>query len=319
MTTTFLRHGAGALVAAAIGMGAAAYTAPVVASSGDQIFQRRNQPTTAKYSRADAEIVARRLYLGLLNREPDPTGLSGTIDALTEGQLQRRVNEMVQSDEFRKNTATKPAREVLTQFYQGLLGREPDQGGFEGFLPRVQRRQYAQVVVEMVNSPEFKNKLSNAPPSGTPATPADTGAAVNCMEQVVEKVRNDLPGAVLLRFESAATEGAAFDVLDGNRRLNYNCNNGVSYSYEDNRNSRSAPAESDFPNESVRACQSAVRAQVGRERNNVDVAFESAGFMPANGRLAVRGLGFEKPQGANFHYQCDVDGTRVVNSSYRVR
>ena len=318
MTTSFLRHGAGALVAAAIGMGAAAYTAPAV---DDQIFQRRNQqPTASRFSRADAEIVARRLYLGILNREPDPDGLNGTISMLEDGQLQRRVTEMIQSAEFRSNIASKPAREILTQFYQGLLGREPDQGGFDGFLPRVEKRQYAQVVVEMVNSPEFRSKLSNAPASGTPtAQPADVGAATSCMEQVVEKVRNDLPGAVLLRFESAATEGVAFDVLDGNRRLNYNCNNGVSYSYQDNRNSRSAPAETDFPNESVRACQNAVRSQVGRERNNVDVAFESAGFMPAGGRHAVRGLGFEKPQGANFHYQCEVDGTRVVNSSYRMR
>ena len=317
MTKNFLRHGAGALVAAAIGMGAAAYTAP--ATSGEQIFQRRTPATTA-YSREDAEIVARRLYLAILNREADPGGLSGTIEALQRGQLQQRVTQMIQSIEFRTKVANKPAREIVSQFYQGLLGREADDAGVSGFLPRVEKRRYAEVIVEMVGSPEFQSKLSNAPESGRPTTtPADIGAAASCMEQVVEKVRNDLPGAVLLRFESAATRGVAFDVLDGNRRLNYDCTSGTNYSYEDNRNSRSAPAESDFPNDSVRACQSAVRAQVGRERNNVDVAFESAGIMPAGGDQAVRGLGFEKPQGANFHYSCTTDGTRVVNSSYRMR
>jgi len=322
MTKSLLRYGAGALVAAGLGMGTAtystaAYTAP---ADADQIFQRRTA-TTATFTREEAEVVARRLYLAILDREPDAGGLPGTIEQLQRGQLQQRITQMLQSPEFRTQVANRPPREILEQFYEGLLGRATDPGGVTSFLPRVEKRQYASVLVDIVNSPEFRQQLSTAAgtPSGTPVTTGDAAAAVSCMEQVVEKVRNDLPGAVLLRFESAANKGAAIDMLDGNRRLNYDCTSGVSYSYQDNRNTRSAPAESDFPNESVRACQGAVRAQVGRDRSGVDVTFESAGIMPMSGPDAIRGLGFERPQGANFHYQCEVDGTRVVNSNYRMR
>ena len=317
MTKSLLRYGAGALLAAGLGMGVAVQTAP---ADDPQIFQRRTAATTP-YSRQDAEIVARRLYLAILDREPDPSGLNETIDALQRGQAERRVTQMIQSPEFRTQVAQRPAREILNQFYDGLLGREADPTGVTSFLPRVEKRQYANVVLEIMNSPEFRKQLSSSAgtPSGTPASTGDSAAAVNCMEQVVEKVRNDLSGAVLLRFESASTRGTAIDVLDGNRRLNYDCTSGVSYSYEDNRNARTAPNESDFPDASVRACQNAVRAQVGRDRNNVEVTFESAGLMPMDGPDAVRGLGFERPQGANFHYQCEVDGNRVVNSTYRMR
>jgi hypothetical protein len=308
-------------MAAVVGLGAAAYVAPIAAANDDgQIFQRRTQQQATPFTREQAEIVARRLYLGILNREPDPSGLNQTITALTRGQLQSRISQMVQSVEFRTQVARKPAREILTQFYQGLLGRDPDESGTGTFLPRIERRQYAEVVGDIVNSPEFRDKLGAAT-GGTGGVPAaDAGAAVNCMEQIVEKVRNDLPGAVLLRFETADSRGVAIDLLDNDRRINYDCAGGATYSYQDNRNTRSAPTETDFPDNSVRACQSSVRAQVGRDRNNVDVAFESAGVMPVpGGRQAVRGLGFEKPQGANFMYQCEMDGTRIVNSSYRMR
>jgi hypothetical protein len=42
--------------------------------------------------------------------------------------------------------------------------------------------------------------------------------------------------------------------------------------------------------------------------------------IPTGSGDAVRGLGFEKKSGGqNFHYQCQMDGTRVVNASFNWR
>ena len=325
MRKNLLRTVAGGLMAAALGVGAAASSSPTLAATDDgQIFQRRTQPTTAgAYSREEADAVAKRLYKGILGREADADGLQGTIDMLTRGQLQRRVNEMIASAEFRSRVANKPANEVLNQLYSGLFNREPDPSGVNAYQGQLQNRRYADVVMHMLQSQEFRDKVNAdlgrpSGASGTTSSTASAGEALGCMEQIVEKVRNDLPGAVLLRFESASNEGTAIDVLDNNRRINYNCN-GATYSYQDGRNTRSAPNETDFPDDRARACQAEVRSKVGRERNGVDVAFESAGVMVASGVQGVRGLGFERPQGANFMYECTMDGTRVVNSSYRMR
>jgi hypothetical protein len=324
MRTSLLRNVVGGLMVASLGAGVGAYV-PASAASDDQIFQRRGQPTTnATFSREEAEAVGKRLYQALFGREADAAGLNDTITQLQRGQLQQRVNAMINSAEFKTRNANKPANEMLNQLYRGLLDRDPDASGTNAYQGQLQNRRYADVVLHMLQSEEFRNKvnadLGRSNTSGTPAnTSADTGAAVSCMEQITEKVRNDLPGAVLLRFESASTEGTAIDVLDNNRRLRYNCN-GATYSYEDGRNTRSAPNETDFgADERARACHAAVRSTVSRERNGADVAFESAGVMVASGVQAVRGLGFERPQGANFTYECTMDGSRVTNSSYRMR
>jgi hypothetical protein len=326
MRTNLLRNVAGGVMAAALGAGVAAYS-PAMAAGEDQIFQRRGQPVTnANMSREEAEAVGKRLYKGLFNREADAEGLNDTITMLQKGQLQRRVNDMIASAEFKTRNGRTSAPDMLNQLYRGLLDRDPDSSGVNAYQGQLQNRRYADVVLHMLQSEEFRNKInadlgrSGSATSGTPSgSTMDTGAAAGCMEQITEKVRNDLPGAVLLRFETATTEGTAIDVLDNNRRIRYNCN-GASYSYEDGRNSRSAPNETDFgADERARACQASVRSQITRDRNGVDVAFESAGVLAAGSSQAVRGLGFERPQGANFTYDCLMDGNRVVNSSYRMR
>jgi hypothetical protein len=325
MRTNLLRNVAGGLIAAALGVGAAAYSTPAVAAAGDdQLIPRRTQQQSFNqtYSREEADAVAKRLYKGVLGREADAEGLQGTVDMLTRGQTQRRVNDMVASAEFRSQVARKPANEVLNQLYRGFFDREPDPVGVNAYQGQLQNRRYTDVILHMMQSQEFRDKINAdlGRPSGSGGTPtsADAGAALGCVAQITEKVRNDLPGAVLLRFDTTANEGVAIDVLDNNRRLRYNCN-GATYSYEDGNSSRSAPNESDFPDDRVRACQADVRNKVNRERSGADVAFESAGVLVSGNVQGVRGLGFERPQGANFMYECTMDGTRVVNSTYRMR
>ena len=186
-----------------------------------------------------------------------------------------------------------------------------------------------------MDSQEFKNRLAAiaTPATSTAAsgTTADVAAAVRCQERVVEEIRDDLTGFVLLRFDAATAEGsaitgAATDVSDGGRRLTYRCNTGSAptYVYDDGRRSRSAPAEGEFANDIVRSCQGEIRTKVQQQRNAANVVFESAGLMPmGTDTQAVRGLGFERSasgqNGANFTYSCDMKGVQILVSSFRAR
>lgn len=75
------------------------------------------------YTRAQARSISQGLYRALLDR---------------------RVDE---------------AEALLEQIYQGLLGRPADPGGRRTYLERIERRRHAAVVMAIVESREFRNRL----------------------------------------------------------------------------------------------------------------------------------------------------------------
>lgn len=280
------------------------------------------------------QITAHLIYRALLGRDADPAGLKDTADDVQRGRTRQRIDAIVNGQEFRTRVFGWTPERILTQIYQGLLQRDPDPSA-AGWQTQVQQRRYSDVLLGIMGAPEFKNKLAAmaAPSASTPAaaTTADVAAAVSCQERVVEEVRNDLTGFVLLRFDAAAKDGsaivgAATDVSDGGRRLTYRCNSGSAptYAYDDGRRSRSAPAEGEFANDIVRSCQGEIRTKVQQQRNAANVVFESAGLMAMSADTqAVRGLGFERSasgqNGANFTYSCDMKGAQILVSSFRTR
>ena len=144
----------------------------------------------------------------------------------------------------------------------------------------------------------------------------------------MERIRVELPGLVLLRFEPAevaggVTSGVAFDVLDRNRRLTYSCDRAVTYRYDDRRAERRAPFEAAFADTAVRQCHDAIRDKLLRERGTVEAVFESAGIMPLASAVSFRGVGVETRRtgrgGATFHYQCEVAGDVVRTTRYRIQ
>ncbi len=325
MKMTFRGSFAAGVVAAAVG-GLCLTVGAWTVDARAQVL-RRNQPTTGQsvnYARPDAELITTRLYEALLDRQPNSAEQSASVADLQRGRLPIRVNQIVQSPEFRKRVAQLQPSQVLDQIYQGFLGRNPDTSGTQGFLPMIEKKQYANVVMALVSSEEFAGKLTNEPSGSTISSVSDSVAA-SCQEQVVEKVRNDLSGILLLKFDSATgsggnVEGTATDVIDGNRKLHYSCNGGASFNYEDGRQARSAPTSGDFPSADVRNCQNDVQGKVRNERSGIGVEFESAGLLADH---SVRGLGFEKKSngegGQNFMYTCQMSGTNVQSSSYRWR
>lgn len=114
------------------------------------------------YSRGEAELIAHRLYAGILGREPDPNGLSDTVAEIQRGRLGDRVRSMVRSAEFKGKGATLNASALLEQLYRGLLGREPDSSGIRTFLGRIERGSISEVVLDLVRSDEFEEQLLDA-------------------------------------------------------------------------------------------------------------------------------------------------------------
>jgi hypothetical protein len=109
------------------------------------------------------DVIVRRAYQDILEREPDPSGLrtyrSHIID---DGWTEQQVREALRnSQEYRqKNTITlAKAQEIVRRAYLAVLKREPDPGS-RGFVDKVLREKWTQQDVEreLRKSPEYKNK-----------------------------------------------------------------------------------------------------------------------------------------------------------------
>ncbi len=275
---------------------------------------------------SNSHVITNRIYRALLGRDADPAGIDASVPEINRGRTRQRVDVIVASQEFRGKIQGWSTTQLLNQIYQGLLLRDPDAGAgnWEAML---QQRRFTDVIMGIMAAPEFQNKLGSAVATGASATTAEPSAAASCQESIVEAIRNDLTGFVFIQFDNATVNGStisggATDVSDGGRRLTYRCEGGASYTYDDGRRARSAPASGDFANEIVRSCHGEIRTKVQRS-GAANVEFESAGLMYAGDLQWVRGLGFEKSasgsNGANFHYSCDMRGKQILVSSFRGR
>lgn len=282
-------------------------------------------------TQTESQAVAHRIYRALLGRDADTAGLNDTALDIQRGRTRQRIDAIVSGTEFRSHTYGWPSDRIVTQIYQGLLQRDPDWPGASVWQRLVEQGKYSDALIGIMGAPEFQNKLaaSMAGTSTTAAasgTTADAGAAVNCQENVVEAIRNDLTGFVFIQFDLATVNGStitgsATDVADGGRRLTYRCDGGTSYTYDDGRRARSAPTEGEFSSDIVRSCLGEIRTKAQQQRGAANVVIESAGLMPfGSDQQIVRGLGFARGGNrANFHYSCDMRGTQILVSSLRGR
>lgn len=112
------------------------------------------------YERAEAELIANALYIGLLGREPDDGGFRGAVSEIERGNLESQVTAMVRSEEFQRRTTNLDSAALLDSLYQGILGRDVDGGGTRQYLDDMQRRRYVDVVLALLRSAEFENRLT---------------------------------------------------------------------------------------------------------------------------------------------------------------
>jgi hypothetical protein len=81
------------------------------------------------------------------------------MNEIEDGRVRAEIDSIVRSPEFRSHSAPLGAEALLEQIYQGLLRRSVDPGGTRTYLARVQRREYAAVVEDILASREYRGRL----------------------------------------------------------------------------------------------------------------------------------------------------------------
>jgi hypothetical protein len=172
--------------------------------------------------------------------------------------------------------------------------------------------------------PMARNSEASMPLAAPARLTPEWTRVLACQEQVVARVRAGQADLVLLRFDAAEisasiVRGTAIDAFDDDRRLSYQCAGAqATFAYLDIRASRTTAPE-DFPFEEVKACHAAVIAALKRNRRGAAVTFETAGMMPTDSVLFIRGAGMDQskpPQVQPFTYQCQWDGDRVTGATF---
>ena len=113
--------------------------------------------------REDPDVIVRRAYQDILNRDPDAAGLriyrSHIIDdRWSEAQVRDALRS---SPEFRElTTMTRPKAEaIVARAYRSVLGRDPDPAS-AAFVDKVLRDKWTEedVAAELRKSAEYRNK-----------------------------------------------------------------------------------------------------------------------------------------------------------------
>ena len=104
------------------------------------------------------DFVTKRLYRSILLREPDPDGLAGWVDALTNGGLtgEEAARGFVYSDELSLYLTALDNTGYLNFLYSRVLGRTADLPGLNGWLSDMSGGMTrAEVLNYFLNSPEW--------------------------------------------------------------------------------------------------------------------------------------------------------------------
>jgi len=122
-------------------------------------LRRQGDDEERTYTRPEARYISHRLYRALLGRTVDEDSIRAVVDEVQAGRLRAQIDSILRSPEFRSQSAPLGAEALLDQIYEGLLGRPVDPGGTRTYLARVQRREYAAVLMAIIESREFRSRL----------------------------------------------------------------------------------------------------------------------------------------------------------------
>jgi len=118
---------------------------------------------------------AYRIYQAAFNRAPDATGLGFWINTMDSGGTLKGVAEgFIGSPEFKTMYGSNPSNaDMLTKFYENVLHRQADAGGYSYWLNLLDGKTLtaAEVLVEFSESPENQNALIGLIGNGFAYTP----------------------------------------------------------------------------------------------------------------------------------------------------
>lgn len=114
------------------------------------------------YTREEATFLAEGLYRAVLGRQADAGGLEGAVGEIQRGNLEAQIRAMLRSEEFNQKLARLDMGQLLEQFYRGLLDRGPDSVGIRTFEQDMARRRWTEVLLAIIRSQEFEDRLERA-------------------------------------------------------------------------------------------------------------------------------------------------------------
>ena len=155
---------------------------------------------------SNAETVAQRLYSGLLGRDADADGLRNAAAQIRAGRLADLIAGITQSQEFRSLAQRLSPTDLLDQIYRGLLGRGADTAARTAYLPRLQRGDVNNVVLDIVSSEEFGG--GQAVPAAAPAAVTKNEVQANGSGVVIWGGKGSFETVNSARVQLAATAGS---------------------------------------------------------------------------------------------------------------
>lgn len=302
------------ILAIALTIPAAALDAEQVGRGRGRVDQQPAQQQVAPMPRDQAEALASRLHPALLGRAATAAERARLTAELQRGGLVTEVNAIVSGAEFRRARQRQNNAQLLEQLYQELLGRAPDSSGVNSALPMLEAGNATDVVVSIVQSDEFRQRLASTTTPAPSATPTRLAAALDCQARALDQARREASGLVFWTFDRMpdtsgnVVSGPAVDRFnDRDRQLTYRCDgNSVTYVYADRGAVTSGDRRLEFPSGAVRACIANVRDDAGRS-----VTFDAAALTATDTRTEyVIGLAAN----TSTRYVCEMDGTRVVRA-----
>lgn len=105
------------------------------------------------------ELVAASLFRGIMGREPDRRWLDSAAEQVRQGETRDQIESLLRSPEFNQRRRSVPPDEILRDFYQGLLGRAPDQAGARTYLGDIRDGDYEEVILDILGSDEFDQRV----------------------------------------------------------------------------------------------------------------------------------------------------------------
>jgi hypothetical protein len=108
----------------------------------------------------EAETKVSHLYVGVLGRPADPSGLSGHAAWLRGGgSMVELCRGFFASGEFASTRAHLTPEKLGRSLYKGILGREADPGGLAETTRMIRNGTRAERAAAMIESPEFRERF----------------------------------------------------------------------------------------------------------------------------------------------------------------
>lgn len=117
------------------------------------------RPTTGAIDTRE-ELVAASLFRAVLGREPDAQWLANAAEQVRRNETRDQIRSLLASPEFSDRRRSVSAEDLLRSFYRGLLGRDPDAAGIRGYRGEMHDGDYEEVIVDILSSPEFRDRVT---------------------------------------------------------------------------------------------------------------------------------------------------------------